>query len=191
MKRRMRILIGGGLISCLLFQAGAARAAEANYQQYLLGDRGAGMGGGVCAIAEGVEACYYNPAGLARTPNNTLSLSANLYGFQRYTVENALFPGENFDANSFHSVPSSAGGTYRMDTNLVLGFAVFAPRKIAFFETIAFPESQHYYTLSQDHQTLWLGPSAGYQATPALALGGSIYGVYDTVNSQQALYWGD
>ena len=189
MKRLQRIVSGVGAMVLLL--PVLSRASEANYQQYLLGDRGAGMGGAACAIAEGVEACYYNPAGLARTPNNTLSLSANLYGFQRYKVEDALFPGEDFDADAFQTVPSSAGGTYRMDPNLVLGFAVFAPKKMSYFKTLAFPEAQHYYTLSQDHQVLWLGPSVGWQAQPKLALGASVYGVYSTFNAQQDLYWGD
>lgn len=191
MKRAMRWCVVA-IAGFLLFPAaGLVAASEANYLQYLLGDRGAGMGGAACAIAEGVEACYYNPAGLARTPNNTLSLSANLYGFQRLKMDDALFPGEDFDADAFQTVPSSAGGTVRLGTNLVAGFAVFAPKKMSYFETLAFPESQHYYTLSQDHQVLWLGPSAGWQVSPKLAVGASVYGVYSTFNSQQDLYWGD
>jgi len=169
----------------------AAEANEANYQHYQVGDRAAGMGGGISAIADALDACYYNPAGLTRTPKNTLSLSANLYGLQNYKVDDALAPGEKFETDSFHSVPSTAGGTFRVNTNTIAAFSIFIPKKGSFFETIAFTEKEHYYTLSQDYQTMWLGPSLAYSYTPRLSLGGSIFGVYESYNSQQSLLWGD
>jgi hypothetical protein len=180
-------VVGLVSLSCLY----SASANEANYQHYQVGDRAAGMGGGISAIADGIDACYYNPAGLTRTPNNTLSLSANLYGFQQYESDDAMFPGERFKTDSFHSVPSTAGGIFRLSTNVIAAFSAFIPKKGSFFETIAFPDKQHYYTLSQDFQTLWLGPSLGYTFTPKLSLGASLFGVYETYNAQQSLLWAD
>ena len=168
-----------------------ASANEANYQHYQVGDRAAGMGGGISAIADAMDACYYNPAGLMRTPNNTLSLSANLYGFQRYSVDDAFMPGERFETDSFQSVPSTAGGVFKLNTNLVAAFSAFVPKKGSYYETVVFPESEHYYILSLDYQSMWLGPSLAYQVSPKLSLGASLFGVYNSYNAQQSLFWGD
>ncbi len=186
-----RRVILWGILSAVFLLPPVVRANEANYQHYQLGDRAAGMGGGISAMADGIDACFYNPAGLSRTKNNTLSLSANLYGFQQYTADDAMFPGESFETDSFHSVPSTAGGIFRLGTNWVASFSAFIPKKGSYFETIAFPEATHYYNLSMDFQTMWLGPSVGWQVNDRLSLGLSVFGVYDTYNNQQSLVWED
>jgi len=61
--------------------AAGVLADDMNYQNYIVGDRAPGMGGAVAASADSVDAAYYNPSGLARSPGNQLSVSANLYGF--------------------------------------------------------------------------------------------------------------
>jgi len=83
----VRILAAG------LVTASAAWASDSKYQTYIVGDRAAGMGGAVVSLANSVDACYYNPAGLTLAKASTISLSANLYGFQLYHIENGLFPG--------------------------------------------------------------------------------------------------
>lgn len=167
------------------------QANEANYQHYILGDRAAGMGGAACAIANGVEAVYYNPAGLAGTPRDSLSLSANLYGFQKFTEENAFLPGEDFESDSFQSIPSSVGGTLRASPDWVLGFGVFVPFRNTIFDGATYPADRHYYSVAIDNQTMWAGPAVGWQATPRLSLGLSVFGAYQTHSSLMNFYWGD
>jgi len=60
---------------CVLMTLPALRADDSNYQRYMVGDRAAGMGGAVVSIADGVDAAYYNPAGLGNIKANTLSIS--------------------------------------------------------------------------------------------------------------------
>jgi len=89
--------------------ASAAWATDSKYQTYIVGDRAAGMGGAVVSFADSVDACYYNPAGLTMAEASTISLSANLYGFQLYHTENGLFPGENVQGDSFVTIPRHNG----------------------------------------------------------------------------------
>jgi len=56
------------------------RADNGNYQNYLVGDRAAGMGGAVTASTNNLDACYYNPSGLANVTGSRISLSVSLYG---------------------------------------------------------------------------------------------------------------
>lgn len=169
----------------------AARATEANYQAYQIGGRAAGMGGAATAVGLGPDAPYYNPAGLARSERDSVSLSANLYGWQLLKESDALFPGEEFSSSSFQSIPSSASGTYRLNDAWVFAFSVVVPQKSSFFETAIFEENRHYYSFSQDDQSLWIGPSAGVKVSERLSLGASAFVAYRSANRITTLFYGD
>ena len=188
MKAQHGIRVAGAV---LILAAAGVRANEANYQHYILGDRAAGMGGAACASASGVEAVYYNPAGLAATPRDSVSLSANLYGIQEYSAENAFMPGEDFQSRTFQSIPSSVGGTKRAAADWVLGFGVFVPFRNTIFDGATYAADQHYYSVAINDQTMLAGPAVGWQVNPRLALGCAVLGLYQSYDSLMNFYWGD
>jgi long-subunit fatty acid transport protein len=149
------------------------------------------MGGAVVSIADSVDACYYNPAGLTQVKASTVSLSANLYGFQLYHVENGLFPGENVQGDSFVTIPSTMGGIWKYGPELSLAFSALVPDRSSYNEIVAYHDSQHLYQVNEDDQTLWVGPSAAYQLTPSLSLGASLFGVYRSYNESISLFYED
>ena len=75
--RRLRMT---GLIA--VCSAAGAWAGEANYQPYVVGERAAGMGGAVAATADGMDACFYNPAGLGHETRDSISVNGTLYCIQ-------------------------------------------------------------------------------------------------------------
>jgi len=143
------------------------------------------------SIAEGVDACYFNPAGLGKTKANTLSISANLYGFNGYSVDDAWFPGEDFKTTSFISIPTTMGSIFKLgDKQAAAAFSVFIPDKTTVHEISAFTDMNHYTTYSIDDQQLWLGPSIGGNINPQISLGLSLFGVYRTYSEFESIYWG-
>ena len=176
-------------IFCVL--AATAWATDSKYQTYIVGDRAAGMGGAVVSIADSVDACYYNPAGLTMAKASTISLSANLYGFQLYHIENGLFPGENVQGDSFVTIPSTMGGIWKYGPELSLAFSALVPDRSSFNEIVAYSDSQHLYQFNTDDQTIWVGPSAAYQISPALSIGVSLFGIYRSFNEYVSLFYED
>ncbi|MFH1968719.1 MAG: hypothetical protein ABIJ53_00195 [Verrucomicrobiota bacterium] len=174
-----------------LVMASTAWATDSKYQTYIVGDRAAGMGGAVVSIADSVDACYYNPAGLTMAKANTISLSANLYGFQLYHIENGLFPGENVQGDSFVTIPSTMGGIWKYGPKLSLAFSALVPDRSSFNEIVAYSDSQHLYQFNTDDQTIWVGPSAAYQLAPSLSLGASLFGIYRSYNEYVSLFYED
>lgn len=174
-----------------LVMASTAWATDSKYQTYIVGDRAAGMGGAVVSIADSVDACYYNPAGLTEVKANSVSLSANLYGFQRYKVDNGLFPGEDVQSGSFVTIPASMGGIYKYGSNLSLAVSVFVPDRSSYSEIMAYNNSEHLYQFSTDDQTLWAGPSAAYRVTPSLSIGASVFGLYRSFNESVSVFYED
>ncbi len=173
-----------------LVLASPLRADDSNYQRFMVGDRAAGMGGAVLSIADGVDACYYNPAGLSKATANTLSISANLYGFNRYSIDDAWFPGEDFRSTSFISIPTTMGSIFKLgQREAALGLSVFIPDKTTLHEISAFKDRNHYTTYSKDDQQLWLGPSLGGKVCDELSLGLSVFGVYRTISEFESIYW--
>jgi hypothetical protein len=168
-----------------------AGAGEANYQPFVVGERAAGMGGAVTATADGMDACFYNPAGLGGETRDSLSVNATLYGIQNYKTADAAFPGEDFKVSSFATIPTGLSAVRRLKPGTVAAFSVFVPSQSKAREIQSFPDRQHYYNYSQDEQTLQMGPSLGHVVNDRLALGVSIFGVYQTASEFQNLYWGD
>ena len=182
----MRLAVAGWLGSILV-----AAAGEANYQPFVVGERAAGMGGAVAATADGMDACFYNPAGLGGEARDSISVNGTLYGIQNFETEDAAFPGEDFEVSSFMTIPTGLSAVKKLKAGTVAAFSVFVPSASSAREILAFQDQRHYYNYSQDEQTLYLGPSIGHVLNDRLSLGASVFGVYQTASVFQNLYWGD
>jgi hypothetical protein len=177
--------------AALALLAGSAAAGEANYQPFVVGERAAGMGGAVAATADGMDACFYNPAGLGGEMRDSLSVNATLYGIQKYETKDAAFPGEDLKVSSFATIPTGLSAVRRLKDGTAAAFSVFVPSQSKAREIQSFPDRQHYYNYSQDEQTLQMGLSLGHVVNDRLAIGASVFGVYQTASEFQNLYWGD
>lgn len=78
------------LFFLLLLTPFSSRADSSNYQNYVVGERAAGMGGAYTAFSESAEGSLYNPGGLVFSPDNRISLSANVIRYTTGTIENGL-----------------------------------------------------------------------------------------------------
>lgn len=172
------------LISAALVAAGVGtsilRADDANYQNYVVGERAAGMGGAVTASADGVDAVFYNPAGLADVPKNSISLSASLYGFQNQWVKGYWYPSQDLDVSSFVSIPTTFGSVWKLSDRSAVALAAFIPDRSSSNDLEAFVDTDHYFKFSQEDQTLWIGPSIGWRLDEKFSVGASLFGVYRT-----------
>ncbi|KQC14544.1 MAG: hypothetical protein APR56_03540, partial [Methanosaeta sp. SDB] len=185
---------------CLLvgfFFPDALTADDTNYQNFLLGDRAAGMGGAVAATTDDLDACYYNPAGLARVTGSRIALSVSLYGLQGIRIEDGLGKGENFKAREFETIPSTFGSILKVSNDLALAFSVLTPDEIDLNVRHSFERRpdvpgtvrSDYYSATFDDSTLWIGPSFGWRAGERLSLGAGVYLLYrSAVNKQEWAY---
>ena len=178
----------GTLLACA---ATWAWAGEANYQPYVVGERAAGMGGAVAATANGMDACFYNPAGLGRETSDSISVNGALYGIQTYETRDASFPGEDFQVSSFATIPTGLSAVRKLRAGTAAAFSVFVPSRLSYRDIQAFPEREHYYNYSQDEQTLYAGPSVGCTFGERWTIGASLFGAYQTASDLENLYWGD
>ena len=106
--------------------AGTARADDANYQNFLLGERAFGIGGAFTATADDASGAFYNPAGLALVPGSSISLSLSIYGLERRYVESghaALLDGEvvrlDYDEVELTTLPTTVGLVQKFGQRLV------------------------------------------------------------------------
>lgn len=170
--------------------ASAAHAADGRYRDYVIGDRASGMGGAAVAIAQSVDAVYYNPAGLSDTKRDSLSLSANLYGFESYRQRNAMYPGEDASSSSFVAIPTAVGGVSRFSDEWVGGFGVFTPDNDKSSLIVSKANGKHLYSLSATDQTLKFGPAIGFQpgGDSPWSFGASVFGVYRSMQLAMSMY---
>lgn len=189
MRNEYRALGLAGMV--LAWGVRVAVAGEANYQPFVVGERAAGMGGAVVATADGMDACFYNPAGLGGEKRDSISINGTLYGIQDFKTKDAAFPGEDFNISSFVTIPTGLSAVKKLKSGTVASFSVFVPSQSSAREIQAFPDRQHYYNYSQDEQTLQMGPSFGHVVNQRLSIGASVFGIYQTASVFQNLYWGD
>ena len=69
--------------------------------------------------------------------------------------------------------------------------AEIVPFRNTIYYGATYPADRHYYSVAIDNQTMWAGPAVGWQATPRLSLGLSVFGAYQTHSSLMNFYWGD
>jgi|GEM_PF-843590 len=191
---KLKITITGVLSLLLIFGCPFyAWADNGNYQNYLVGDRAAGMGGAVAASTNDLDACYYNPAGLANVTGSRIALSVSLYGLYRLKIEDGLGPDQSYKSRAFESIPSTFGSILKVSDSLSLAFAVFTPDEINYNTQQSFEMQPYepgivrsdYYANTIDDATTWIGPSMGFKAGERLSFGCGIYLVHRDVNSSQ------
>lgn len=185
---KMSPIFSAIIIGAILLCASSIKANEANYQQYVIGDRAAGMGGAACALGTALDAAYYNPAGLAYTKQRTISISASLYGWQKYSADNALYPSEDLKTSSFITVPPAMGLVFFAEPQTAIGLGAFVPYRYSMSDILAFPKDNNYYNASMDDQTLMIGPSVAHAFSKEWSVGIGVYGIYRTYNSLQTVY---
>lgn len=171
-----------------IFCAAGVSANEANYQQYVIGDRAAGMGGAASALGTSLDAAYYNPAGMAYTKQRTISISASLYGWQKYSSDRALYPDEDLETSSFVTLPPAMGLVFFAAPQTAIGLAAFVPYSDSMSEIIAFPKDNNFYNASMNSQTIMVGPSAAHAFSKEFSVGLGVYGLYRTVSTFQSTY---
>jgi long-chain fatty acid transport protein len=92
--------------------AGSARAAsDTHYQDVIVGERAAGMGGAFTALANEATGAYYNPAGIIHRGSNIIQLGMSAYRLRRKEVEVVDICGATIsdNQNAFFSFPVSFG----------------------------------------------------------------------------------
>lgn len=168
------VLLAAGLV------ASGAIADNEHYQRYVVGERSGGMGGAAVAGGIGLDAAYYNPAGLAWATHDSLSMTANLYGFQHYHLDDVLVNGQDLSSDSFVTIPASAGGIWRLADDYTFAFGVFQPVNDSIDEFTGNKTGSSIFSFSSKNQSIWFGPSVGFRAQTNLSFGAAVYGVYDT-----------
>ena len=188
MKQGMKKLLAAGLV--LAGAVATAGAADGRYRDYVIGDRASGMGGAGLAISRSVDAIYYNPAGLTESKHDSLSLSANLYGFESFRQRNALYPGEDASSSSFVTIPTAVGGVRRFSDEWVGGFGVFTPENDRIDLIASKANGDHLYTVNGTDQTLWFGPAIGWtpDGESPWSFGAAVFGVYRSMQATMNIY---
>lgn len=171
----LRSLLPAALCAAAL----SASATDGRYREYVVGERAGGMGGAATAVARDVDAIFYNPAGMALSSGDSISLSANLYGAEHYKQKNGLGYGDDEDSSSFVSIPGAIGGVKRLADEWAAGFGVFAPKQEKRHIVSEFGGQSRFYHYDYNDQTLWFGPALSWApADSRIALGAGIFGVY-------------
>lgn len=156
-----------------------AGATDGRYREFVIGDRAGGMGGAAIAVASDVDAIFYNPAGLARSPGDSISLSANLYGLEHYRTKGGLDWGADDKSDAFVTIPGAMGGVSRLSDEWVFGFGAFAPKQEKRHLITADAGRRNFVHRDYNDQTLWIGPAASWSPPDSrLSLGVGLFAVY-------------
>jgi len=99
------------LLAIVFFKMPSAWADDQNYQNYVLGEKAAGMGGAYTALSESPEGTFYNPGGIVFADKSRISLSVNALRLTRGNIKNAVSIGnirEDLALSAFQVIPASA-----------------------------------------------------------------------------------
>ena len=172
-----------------LCAAQTATATDGRYREYVIGERAGGMGGAALATATDVDAIFYNPAGLAKSKGDSISLSANLYGWERYKTEGGLDWGADADSSTFVSIPAAMGGVKRFSDEWVGGFGVFTPKMEKRHLISASPDRTGATHFDYNDQTLWIGPAAAWAPEDSsLSFGAGVFAVYRDYGATESAF---
>jgi long-chain fatty acid transport protein len=185
----------GAALLAVLFFAASARA-DANYQDFPLGERAMGMGGAFAALADDPSASWYNPGGLGLMSRSSATASLGVYGIERRVVETGFSnPVRTADLRqlSFPIISTSLsamtkfGSRDEKGSRNAIGISLFFP----FSQSVGFRQVEppgrsvtgqdaSIFVQNESARTLWVGPSFSRRIGPNFSLGFSIFYDYYT-----------
>ncbi|MCX5789190.1 MAG: hypothetical protein NTX64_11895 [Elusimicrobia bacterium] len=156
----------------------AVQAGPSTYQDVIVGERAAGMGGAFTALADDASAAYYNPAGLAAVGSQNLSLSANVMDYQGQRLR-GYFRGQDLRTNSVGFFPSDWYSVIHT-TRATYAIAIIVPESVSATASADFsdPALRLKFDSRQSVQTYLIGPAVGLALTPRLHAGAAAYLLY-------------
>lgn len=166
--------------SVLLFVS-SVQADIYHYNNQLVGERAAGMGGAYTAVSDDPGGLYYNPAGISYTKGNKLSASMNSFSESTTRYKNAL-ASEDWVRSSSGLTPSFFG----MLQEFAGGVAGFS---YVITDNILTDQDQEFYNLpsgssilslyrvnfNESDQTSLIGPSYAFALAESFSVGLSLY----------------
>lgn len=174
------------LASLVFLGCAALNADEYHNINGFFGERAAGLGGAYTAVADDPSGSYYNPAGIAFAYDNFISISASSYRETRKSYVNVFGPGQSYNRTSRSYIPNFFGAVKSFG-DLRFGFSIVSPANDDYDQAdqILFPVSLNRITSFQNdyterNSTLLVGPSLARALGSKLALGGTLYYVYDS-----------
>lgn len=184
------------LASGMIGSVSTTVAGVYNYYDVMVGGRAAQMGGAFTALADDAAAAYFNPAGLVQISTPSVSVSANGFDLQTYTISNRLFGKDVlFRSSTFYP---TAWSVVRSHGELRLAFSAVVPSNLDMASTtnlsdITF-QGQTFdvgFVDSRIKDRVYLvGPSLAYRLNPALMIGGTAYFWYGEALSETTAFFG-
>lgn len=157
-------------------------ADEYHYNNILIGDRAAGMGGAYTAISDDPSGLFYNPAGIAYAQGSNVSVSANAFHQSKTIYKNALGNGNDYVRNSSALLPNFFGIIQPLGKGRV-GFSYAVPDSIVEDQNQAFdkpnPKTDRLAIILNNSDTTYhFGPSYALELTKEFSVGATLYAHY-------------
>ncbi len=173
-----QIVLSFVLLSLL---SGVSFADEFHYNNFIIGDRAAGMGGAYTAISDDPSGLYYNPAGIVYSTGRNLSASVNAYYNQNKKYDNVI-GGQGWQRNSSSLLPNFFGITQPLG-KFQFGFSYAVPDSIREDQSQVFANvpttlgtaTQYVINFRNEDDTINFGPSLAYQFSDSFSAGLTFY----------------
>lgn len=180
-----------GFFLMLVGMSTAASADDYHYVNMLVGDRATGLGGAYTALSDDPSGCFYNPAGIAFAPHNSLSASANAFSLSEKKYKDALLDtgGRRIDwkQESFSILPNFFGVVRKLG-NGAIGFSYAVTDSIQRRQKQSFsqisslfadnPIDTYSININDNDETYLFGPSYAYRFSSAFSVGATMYVYY-------------
>jgi long-chain fatty acid transport protein len=168
-----------------------ALADDYHYINLLVGNRASGLGGAYTALSDDPAGCFYNPAGIAFAPNNSLSASVNAFSSDTKKYKGAMLDvsgqKKSWKQKSSSLLPNFFGVVKKIDSNAFgLSYAVtnstIRRQDQNFnnlFSTTAGNSIERFdINIDDSDRTYLFGPSYAYKFLDYLSMGTTLYVYY-------------
>ena len=179
-KRKISLIVFVLMVLCLGFSP-YSQADTYHYNNMLIGERAAGLGGAYTAIADDPSGLYYNPAGIVYSVGSKLSASMNAFYNVTKRYDKAL--GDNGWERKCATLLPNFFGIIQPFSKGKLGFsyavtdAMIEDQDQTFFNLPMIFKGYSDYVINfnnEDH-TYNFGPSYACEVTKGLSFGTSLY----------------
>ncbi len=155
----------------------SAYADDLHYNNILVGDRAAGMGGAYTAISDDPSGLYYNPAGIVFAPGRSFSASVNAYQYSKKTYKDVL-GGNGWERVSSNLLPNYFGVIQPLGSGKI-GFSYAVPdtrleNQAQTFENLG-TTTRYVINMNDTDYTYNFGPSYAIKLNDRLSVGGTLY----------------